>query len=302
MADTDRLLGFLLPRRAARGRLVRLGPVLREVLEAHSYPETVARLLAEALALTALFGALLRPEEGQVTLQVQPGAGSRGPLSLLVADYLDGALRGYIEVDPDRRIAPDADLPALFGDARLVITLDQSVSAERYQGIVPLEGASLAAAAEAYFAQSEQIPTVVRLVARRGADGAMVAGGFIVQHLARAEEGGPRLHVEAAPAEQNPGQSPDWNHVEALARTLTDAEMCDPNLALEDLLWRLFHEEEEVRTLDAVALSRGCRCSRDYIQSVLMRFPEAERADMRGQDGLVSVDCAFCSRRFEFQL
>jgi molecular chaperone Hsp33 len=290
-ADTDRLLGFLIPARNARGRVVRLGPALGDILAAHAYAETPARLLSQALALAALMGAMLRPEEGQVTVQAQAGSDGRsGPIRLLVADYRDGALRGYIAVDPDRRIAPDSDLAALFGDGRLVITLDQAVSAERYQGIVALEGASLGAAAQAYFTSSEQVPTFVRLAAARGADGVLRAGGFIVQHLARAEEGGPRLHL---------ADSPDWAHVEALATTLTDAELLDPSLPLETLLWRLFHEEG-VRVLPAVALTRGCRCSPDYIRSVLLRFPEEERVGMRGEDGQIRVDCEFCARQFAF--
>jgi molecular chaperone Hsp33 len=174
-----------------------------------------------------------------------------------------------------------------------VITLDQTASAERYQGIVALEGPSLAAAAQGYFVQSEQIPTFVLLAAGRDADGAWAAGGFIVQHLSRPEEGAERLHVA--------GGHPDWAHVAALAATLSAAELLDPALPLEALLWRLFHEEE-VRVVAPVGLSKGCRCSEDYIRSVLMRFGEEERVEMRGSDGLVSVDCEFCARRFRFDL
>jgi molecular chaperone Hsp33 len=295
MADADRLLGFLIPARNARGRVVRLGPALGDILAAHAYAETPARLLSQALALAALMGAMLRPDEGQVTVQAQPAQArddSGGPIRLLVADYLNGALRGYVAVDPDRRIAPDLDLQQLFGDGRLVITLDQTASAERYQGIVPLEGPSLGAAAEGYFSNSEQVPTFVRLAAIRGPDGTMRAGGFILQHLARAEEGGTRLHTEDQP-------HPDWDHLATLAATLTDAELADPNLPLETLLWRLFHEEE-VRVLPDVRLSRGCRCSADYIRSVLLRFPEEERVGMRGDDGQIRVDCEFCARQFAF--
>lgn len=295
MTDSDRLLGFLIPARSARGRVVRLGPALEAILSAHAYAETPARLLAQALALAALMGAILRPDEGQVTIQAQPAAGREGPIRLLVADYLAGALRGYVAVDPDRRLAEGDSLAQIFGGGHLVITLDQSVSAERYQGIVALEGESLAAAAQGYFANSEQVPTLVRLAAGRGPDGAMRAGGFIVQHLARAEAGGARLGLDPDL------DHPDWAHVAALAATLSDAELIDPALPLETLLWRLFHEEE-VRLLDPIALARGCRCSEAYIRSVLLRFPEAERAHMRGADGRISVDCEFCSRRFLFEV
>jgi molecular chaperone Hsp33 len=295
VSDSDRLLGFLIPARSARGRVVRLGPVLEAILSAHAYAETPARLLAQALALAALMGAMLRPDEGQVTIQAQPAAGREGPVRLLVADYLAGALRGYVAVDPDRRLAEGDKLDQVFGGGHLVITLDQSVSAERYQGIVTLEGESLAAAAQGYFASSEQVPTLVRLAAGRGADGGMRAGGFIVQHLARAEVGGARLGLEAD------ADHPDWAHVAALAGTLADAELIDSALPLETLLGRLFHEEE-VRVLAPVPLSRGCRCSEAYIRSVLLRFPEGERAHMRGEDGRIAVDCEFCSRRFLFDV
>lgn len=291
MADCDRVFGFLIPGRDVRGRVVRLGPVLDEILSAHAYAETPARLLAEALVLAALMGAILRPDEGQVTIQAQPAGRREAPVRLLVADFLGGALRGYVSVDPDRRLAPEEGLEAMFGGGNLVITLDQAATAERYQGIVALEGPSLAAAAETYFANSEQLPTLVRLVARRRPDGSMTAGGLILQHLPRGEAGEPRLHVEEA--------HPDWAHVAALAATVTPEELADPDLPLETLLWRLFHEDE-VRLLPSMPLSRGCRCSEAYIREVLLRFPEAERAAMRGEDGRISVDCEFCSKRFVF--
>lgn len=291
--DTDRLLGFHIPGRHARGRLLRLGPVLEQILSAHAYAETPARLLGEALALAALVGAILRPDEGQVTLQAQPAGGREAPIRLLVADYLGGAIRGYLSVDPDRRLSPDADLQDLFGEGRLVITLDQTVTSERYQGIVALAGQSLAAAAENYFDQSEQIPTLVRLAAGRDPSGQWRAAGFMVQHVARAEEGGERLHVGAG--------REHWNHVQALAGTLSDTELLDPAIPLETLLWQLFHEEE-VRVMTPVPLSRGCRCSEEYIRSVLKRFPEEERVGMRGDDGQIRVDCEFCARQFAFAL
>ncbi|MCS6986870.1 MAG: Hsp33 family molecular chaperone HslO [Sphingomonadaceae bacterium] len=292
-ADTDRLVSFLLPGRDVRGRLLRLGAVLDEVLAAHPYGETAARLLAEALTLVALVGAILKPDEGQVTLQAQPAQGRHGPVRLLVADHAGGALRGYIELDPDLRLPADGDLAALFGQGRLVITIDQATTARRYQGVVPLEGRSLAETAESYFRQSEQIPTLVRLAASRDPDGRWRSGGILLQHLPRGEEGGARLHAAET--------APNWAHVEALARTLTDGELLDAALPLEQLLGRLF-AEDEVRLFSPVALTRGCRCSEDYIRAVLMRFPAAERAAMRDADGVIWVDCRFCSRRFRFDL
>jgi molecular chaperone Hsp33 len=289
--DGDRVMGFTLPGRGARGRIVRLDGALCDILAAHAYPEPVARLLAETLALTALLGALFRPEDGQLTVQAK---GEGGPVKLLVADYRQGALRGYAGQDLDRRFQPadegrSGSLGHLFGRGHLVITLDQTGSDERYQGIVALGSETLEAAAQGYFENSEQLPTLVRLAAGRGSDGRWSAGGMIVQHLPRAEEGAARLHVEEG--------GEDWAHVLALAGTVADAELVDAGLPLEDLLWRLFNEDE-VRVLPAMQLSKGCRCSEAHILQVLGQFPEAERAEMRNEAGVIAVDCEFCSKQF----
>ena len=288
----NRLLGFTIPGRSARGRLVRLGSVLDEILGAHAYPETVARLLAETLALTALLGSLFRPEDGQLTLQAK---GQGGPINLLVADFRAWALRGYAALDLDRRFAPagDGSLEALFGPGQLVLTLDQTNSAERYQGIVELGATSLEAAAQSYFENSEQLPTLVRLAAHRQDDGRWRAGGLIVQQLARGEEGGTRLHLD--------GGNADWEHVAVLGGSVTADELTDPELAEEALLWRLFNEDE-VRVLPAERLHRGCRCSVDHIRRVLEQFPEEERAEMRNASGVISVDCEFCSKQFLLEI
>ncbi|WP_199556262.1 Hsp33 family molecular chaperone HslO [Sandaracinobacteroides hominis] len=288
--DGDRLIGFTLPGRGARGRVVRLDKALGEILAAHAYPEPIARLLGETLALTALLGALFRPEEGQLTLQAK---GEGGPVRLLVADFRaengEGALRGYAAQDLDRRFPPAATLETLFGRGQLVITLDQTASSERYQGIVALSGEQLQQAAQGYFEDSEQLPTLVRLSASQDADGRWTAGGLILQHMSRAEEGDRRLHLDE--------DSSNWDHVAALGGSVTEDELTDIGLPLESLLWRLFNEDE-VRVLPALGLHRGCRCSTDHIRSVLAQFSEEDRAEMRNADGVISVDCEFCSRQF----
>ena len=183
----DVAIGITIPERDARGRAARLGPVLDTVLSAHKYPPVIERLLAEALTLTALLGSLLKEPEGQMTLQAQTEAGI---IDLLVCDYRGGELRGYIRHDPARLAdaGPNPSLFALFGKGYLAITFDQPVSKERYQGIVPLEGDSLAQAAQSYFAQSEQVPSLVRLAAEKR-DGHWISGGLLFQHLPEGEEG-----------------------------------------------------------------------------------------------------------------
>ena len=288
----DTALGVTIPSRHARGRIARLGPSLDAILANHGYPPVIEQLLAEALALTALLGSLLKDPGGQMTLQAQT---ENGIIDLLVCDYLGGQLRGYVRHDPERlaEAGPNPTLFSLFGRGYLAITFDQPASEERYQGIVPLEGESLAQAAESYFTQSEQIPSIVRLAARKGESG-WVAGGLLFQHLPEGEEGRDRLHTRL--------DHPEWPHVAILAGSVKGEELTDPALPLEDLAWRLFHEEEEVRTLEPVALVRGCRCDPDYVRSVIARFPPDERAAMVGDDGFIRVDCAFCATDFPIAL
>ena len=288
---TDVALGVAIPSRNARGRIARLGPVVDSILASHEYPPAIERLLAEALTLTALLGALLKEPQGQLTLQAQTEG---GVVDLMVCDYLGGELRGYVRHDPERlAAAPEKpSLQELFGTGYLAITFDQPVAKERYQGIVPLEGKNLGEAAQSYFGQSEQIPSLVRLAAEKRGEH-WFAGGLLLQHLPEGEEGRERLHTRL--------DHPDWPHVAILGGSVKAEELTDPALPLDDLIWRLFHEEDEVRTLAAVRLSRGCRCDPDYVRSVIARFPADEREAMVGDDGMIRVDCAFCSSSFAIE-
>ena len=288
----DRLLSFTIPARNARGRIVRLGPVLETILAAHEYPPPIKHLLAEALVITALIGGLFKDEDGQLTVQAQTSGGIVG---LLVCDYRGGELRGYVRHDAERLAALGANpsLFALFGQGYLAMTFDLASANQRYQGIVPLEGNSLAEACQAYFVQSEQVPTLMRVAVRSDGKGC-VAGGLLAQHLAEGEEGRERLHVRL--------DHPEWEHVATLAGSTKHDELVDPELSLEALIWRLFHEEPEVRVERGLELSRGCRCSIDHYRSVIAQFPESERTEMRDDAGLIVVDCAFCSKLFEIDI
>lgn len=284
---SDTLMGFTLPGRNARGRLVRLEDVLEDVLSAHDYPPPITHLLGEALVLAALMGGLLKGEAAQLTMQAQTQGGI---VKLLVCDYRAGAVRGYIDFDAERlgRLGANPSLTALFGEGYLAVTFE-TATRQRYQGIVPLEGDSLGEACENYFSQSEQIPTLIRVASRAGATG-RTAAGLLIQHLADGEEGRERLHVRL--------DHPDWEHVAVMAGTISHDELLSPDLSLEAIAWRLFHEEEEVRVQTGATLSRGCRCSTEHYASIIARFPADEQDNMRGPDGLIAVDCAFCSRTF----
>ncbi|THD34752.1 MAG: Hsp33 family molecular chaperone HslO [Sphingomonas sp.] len=289
IADIDEALGFTIPERHARGRLVRLGPVLDEILDAHAYPPAIEALLAEALTLTALIGSTLKDPSGQLTLQAQTQA---GVVTLLVCDYRGGELRGYVQYDADKLAeAPqDPTLFALFGEGYLAITFDLAQTKERYQGIVPLDGETLAQAAQSYFVQSEQIPTLIHLGMQRDGAGRHVAGGLFLQHLPEGEDGRERLHTRL--------DHPEWEHVAILGGTMGADELADPDLPLETLIWRLFNEEDEVRVLARTPLAKGCRCDADYISSVLAKFTPADRAEMADADGMIQVGCAFCAKSF----
>ena len=288
----DHVLRFTIPDRDARGRVVRIGPVLNTILAAHAYPFAVKHLLAQALVITALVGSLLKDDEGQLTMQAQTDG---GVIELLVCDYRAGELRGHVRFDHSKLddLGPNPTLFALFADGFLAITFDLVTTGQRYQGIVPLEGDSLAQACAHYFFQSEQVPTLIR-VAVGGEGENWVAGGLLVQHLADGEEGRERLHAQL--------DHPEWEHVAVLAGSTRETELLDPDLGLESLVWRLFHEEREVRIERGARLTRGCRCTVEHYRDILARFPADDRVAMRDDDGLIRVDCAFCSKVFDIDL
>lgn len=295
---SEQILGFTVPARNARGRLVRMDGLLDTILSAHDYPPPVAHLLAETLIVGALVGSLVKGEGSQVTLQAK---GDGGAVTLLVCDYRGGDLRGYVQFDADRlqALGTSPDLRTLFGSGYLALTFDVVLpvgeareggkETRRYQGIVPLEGASIGEAVQSYFFQSEQVPTLIR-VAVAGENGRYRAAGLLVQHLAEGEEGRERLHVKL--------DHPEWEHVAIMAGSVRYGELLDPALSLEAIVWRLFHEEDEVRTFAGQRLQRGCRCTADHYVRVLSGFPQADRKEMRDENGDILVDCAFCSAQF----
>jgi len=290
--NDDLILPFQAEHAEVAGRLAKLGPVVDTILSRHDYPEPVSKLLGEAVALTAILGAALK-FEGKFILQ----ASTDGPVDLLVADYqVPGALRGYARFSAERLAALPADGP-LLGEGHLAMTIDRGPDTERYQGVVPLEGGSLADAADTYFRQSEQLPTFITLaVARHYRAGQSErpwtwrAGGLLVQKLTR--EGGRRATRESAFAAE------DWTRAKALAETVEDHELLDPMLPPDRLLYRLFHEEK-VRAYRAVPLTSYCSCSKARVEELLRRFSAEDLAEMV-VDGKVSVTCEFCNRSYRF--
>jgi molecular chaperone Hsp33 len=281
----DLVAPFQIEDQPVRGRIVRLGPAVDEVLTRHAYPGPVADLLGEACALAALVGASLK-FEGRLIVQAQ----GDGPVAYVVADYdTGGALRGYCRFDAARVGAASLGFArpgagALLGQGVFIMTVDQGPDMDRYQGVTPIEGETLALCAETYFAQSEQTPTRVRLAVGQTDDGSgprWRAGGLLIQNIAEDLARGP---TEEA-----------WNRAQALFETVGEDELIDPALASETLLWRLFHEDG-VRMFPAKALAGFCRCSPERIIGMLRAFPPEERAEMVEPDGQIHVTCEYCAR------
>lgn len=296
MSD-ESALPFQLDALGVRGRLVRLGPALDAIIERHGYPLAVARPLAEAMVLCAALATSLK-YDGIFTLQI---AGN-GPIRLLVTDLTtEGALRGYAQFDSwklavalgaGKSEAPDGYVPKLFGRGTLTFTVDQGQHTQRYQGVVPLEGASLADCAHTYFRQSEQLPTGIKIATRREVvDGTAHwrSAALMVQQMPELEAG--RIHVDREQRED------DWRRAVILMASATEAEMLDPGLPAETLLHRLFHQEGPRQFARRPFMAR-CRCSRERIDRVLRSIGREELDDLRDSSGKVAVKCEFCSTEY----
>ena len=298
--DWDHVLPFQLDALGVRGRLIRLGPSLDAIIERHGYPLAVARPLAEAMVLCATLATSLK-YDGIFTLQIT----GDGPIRLLVTDLTtDGAIRGYAQFDSwklavalgaGNHDAPDGYVPKLFGQGRLAFTVDQGRHTERYQGVVPLEGATLADCAHTYFRQSEQLPTGIKITARRDeGDGAAHwrAAALMVQQMPEFDAG--RTFVDQEQRDD------DWRKAIILMASATEAEMLDPALPGTTLLYRLFHEDRP-RQFERQPFEARCRCSRGRIDRVLRSIKREELADLRDSRGLVSVKCEFCSTEYSYE-
>lgn len=285
-APDDIVAAFSLDRAPVRGRTVRIGAeALNPILQRHDYPRPVAMLLGEALALAALVGSLLKTE-GRLVVQAQ----GEGPVSLLVAEYsVGGGLRGYARLAESaatldaNRMTP----AALLGAGNLVLTLDQGDNKTSYQGIVPLDGATLAACAENYFRVSEQTDTCIKLAVGElfsaEAPPLWRAGGILLQRLA----------TDAARGDT----AEDWNRASILFATLRDEELVDPELPADRLLYRLFHEEG-ARMDEPAALEDRCTCNEERLTGVMRQFPADELRDLIEDDGKIHARCQFCSREY----
>ncbi|MBV9262260.1 MAG: Hsp33 family molecular chaperone [Pseudolabrys sp.] len=306
----DTVMPFEVAALDVRGRIVRLGPVIDEIIQKHNYPEPVSKLLGEAIVLTVMLGTALKID-GRLILQTQ----TEGPVRMLVVDFTaPDKVRACARFDLARVEAAiasgNADGGALLGQGHLAMTIDQGPDMNRYQGLVALDGRGLEAAAHEYFLRSEQIPTRVRLAVAEqfvagegGPHKHWRAGGILLQFLPRAPE-------RARVADLHPGDAPEgtpahtveeddaWVEGRALIDTVEDIELIDPDVSSERLAYRLFHERG-VRVFKSSEVRAECSCSRETVESMLRSFSQDDR-DHMVENGKISVTCEFCSAHYQF--
>ena len=311
IAGDDRVVPFQVNPLDIRGRSVQLGPMLTSILQRHDYPDVVSKLLGEVVVLTVLLGTSLK-FAGRFTVQTQ----SDGPVSLLVVDFkTPGSVRAYASFDEEALAAAIKDQATspeqLLGNGILAMTIDQGGNTQRYQGIVQLDGSNLEQVAQAYFRQSEQIPTHIRLAVSEfltpselgtGSSRSWRAGGVMVQFL---PESGDRITVRDIPGGDAPegAQIPVseerddlWTEARALVETISDDELTDPDIGAEILLYRLFHEHG-VHVHEGPLVMDQCSCTKEKIVGVLKTLSAEELEESWVGDEIIS-NCEFCSTSY----
>ena len=305
----DTVLPFEVAALDLRGRVVRLGPVVDEILEKHAYPKPVAKLLGEAIVLTVMLGSALKLD-GRFILQTQ----TDGPVGLLVVDFTTpGKVRACARFGKEgveaAIAAGKATGGALLGKGHLAMTIDQGADTSRYQGLVALDGGTLEDAAHEYFLRSEQIPTRVRLAVAEeflatggGTRHHWRAGGIMLQFLPKSSE---RARIDLHPGDVPEGvelpevpEDDAWVQGRALIETVEDVELIDPAISSERLAFRLFHEPG-VRVFKTTDVHAECSCSRESVEAMLKSFSQDDR-DHMVEDGKISVTCEFCSANYVF--
>ncbi|MDJ0612402.1 MAG: Hsp33 family molecular chaperone [Rhizobiaceae bacterium] len=303
-AGDDVVVPFAVEPLDVRGRTIQMGAMLDTILKRHDYPQDVSFLVAELVVLSVILGSSLK-FDGNFILQTQ----SDGPVSLAVVDFsTPDSVRAYARFDKDALAKATEEGKAspreLLGNGVMALTIDQGQHMQRYQGIVALDGASLEEVAHQYFQQSEQIPTKVKMsvaqIIRRLEDGSVEtawrAGGLITQFL---PEAGERIVTRDLPSGRDDEDMDDreddeaWTEAAALVSTIGDDELTDPNISVERLLYRLFHEHG-VRVFEGIPVRENCTCSREKVIALVKRFEDDPEKPANADEGY-ETKCEFCS-------
>ena len=285
---------FQLENGVARGRLVRLGSSAQGVLSARKYPDGVAFLLSEMMALSALVVGLFK-FDGVLSLQAK----GDGPVNLILVDLTsEGGLRGFAQFDPEIGSVPlDAlrvdPVPHLLGKGYLAFTIDQGPKTDRYQGIVELVGKTLSDCAHHYFRESDQLEVAVNITAEKSASNHWRAGGLLMQKMP--PDGRPLESGES----HNTEFQENWRRAAVFAKSVQGEELLDDELHPHELLMRLF-EKDGVRVFDPLVLENRCRCSNKRVETMLKSFPKEEIEALR-VGGVVTITCEFCGMGYKFE-
>lgn len=296
--DDNVIQPFQLESTNLRGRVVRLGSQLDDILSAHNYPDEVAYLVAQTVTLSLLLSSMLK-YEGIFTLQTK----GDGPVNMLVADVTSGGdIRGCANYDAERldhmrehqknlRILKDTSHSHIdcLGAGYIAFTVDQGDFSERYQGIVELKGVDLAACVKHYFAQSEQILTALKVAVDRDQDGKWRGGGIMLQKMPDEDDEADLTRKEA---------QENWERGRILMESVKDEELLDQGLHSNMLLHRLFHEEG-VMVFTPHNVQKNCRCDAGRVESILLQMPKDDR-DYMVQDGKITMTCDFCAKSYSF--
>ena len=308
IAWDDTVLPFQLDNSDIRGRVARLDGVLHGILKQHAYPPVVEALVAEMALLTALIGQSIKLR-WKLSLQVQ----TNGPVRMIATDYYGPSeegeparIRAYASFDEERLTEGDGFAP--LGNGYFAVLIDQGEGMQPYQGIAPLVGGSLAASAEGYFAQSEQLPTRFSLKfgksTEAGGSEHWRAGGVMLQHMPKAS---PFASGEGGSGEGGTLTASDllfeddeenWNRANILLNSVEELELIGPSVTPADLLVRLFHEEAP-RVFDAQSVKFGCSCSEDKVRQSLSIYSARDIEKMTTVEGWVTADCQFCGTHYQ---
>ena len=302
------VLPFQLERPNVRGRFTRLDSVIENILEQHNYPSIVEALITEATILTVLIGQMVKLN-WRLSLQIR----GDGPIRLIATDYygpseegLPAQIRAYASYDKEK-IDINSDPFTQIGTGYFAVIINQGKNMSPYQGITPLSGGSLSSSAEAYFFQSEQIPTkfciaygTTQLPLEKLS---LRAGGIMLQHMPNASpliKQKPSLQSEDLSKEINPldeGLKGNWTRVGILLDTIEDLELIGPSLSFEQVLYRLFHDEI-IQTSNSQNVNFGCTCSEDKVRQSMSIYSTKDLKHMTKADGSLTADCQFCGAHY----
>lgn len=287
----DTCISFNLDNNAFRGRIVRLDEVMNEIFSRTEYPDNVAAAVAETAALGVLISSLMK-FEGIFTLQMQ----GSGPISVLVTDVTSsGKVRATAKYDA--KAIEDAQAlrktegeieptPHWLEHGNLIFTIDQGKNTELYQGVVDLQGKTLAECALRYFKNSEQIDTYLHLYLNKKGN-VWQSAGILIQKM---PTGGGKDGAEEATLQNL------WDEDKILLDSLTKEEIF--TLDLKEVLFRLFHEHQ-VRLNKESEYSFGCRCNREKLQRTLSSMQAEDIEDMV-ENGKITATCNFCGQVYVF--